>query len=183
MKRIPKYVIPLAFSALATIQSSSFAAVDMFLKLGDIQGEAQDAKHEGEIDVLAWSWSMSQTPPDFGGGGGAGRPLIRALSITKYIDASSAPIYMNLLTGKFIPEATLTVRKAGADPLEFIKIDMKDVLVTSTNPGGSGGEDRLSENISLNFREVCITYTEQSPQGGAGNEYQTCWNVETNSPQ
>ncbi len=31
-------------------------AVDMFLKLTDIEGEAQDKTHEKEIDVLAWSW-------------------------------------------------------------------------------------------------------------------------------
>ena len=36
-------------------------AVDMFLKIGDIKGESADDKHAGEIDVLAWSWGMSQS--------------------------------------------------------------------------------------------------------------------------
>ena len=49
-------------------------AVDMFLALkGEIKGEAQDAKHKGEIDVLAWSWGLSQSGSfHVGGGGGAG---------------------------------------------------------------------------------------------------------------
>ena len=36
-------------------------AVDVFLKLGDVKGESKDSKHEGEIDVLSWSWGVSQT--------------------------------------------------------------------------------------------------------------------------
>ena len=36
-------------------------AVDMFLKIGDIEGESTDDKHGKEIDVLAWSWGMSQS--------------------------------------------------------------------------------------------------------------------------
>ena len=50
-------------------------AVDMFLDLkGEIKGEAQDSSHKGEIDVLAWSWGMSQSGSfHTGGGGGAGK--------------------------------------------------------------------------------------------------------------
>ena len=45
-------------------------AVDMFLKLTDIKGEAQDDSHKEEIDVLAWSWGMSQSGTTHVGGGG-----------------------------------------------------------------------------------------------------------------
>ena len=40
-------------------------AVDMFLKLDGIKGESLDATHKDEIDVLAWSWGLSQSgvPP------------------------------------------------------------------------------------------------------------------------
>ena len=30
--------------------------VDVFLKVGDIQGESTDAKHAGEIEVVSWAW-------------------------------------------------------------------------------------------------------------------------------
>ena len=50
-------------------------AVDVFLKLGDVKGESKDSKHEGEIDVLSWSWGISQTGlGSMGGGSGAGAP-------------------------------------------------------------------------------------------------------------
>ena len=36
-------------------------AVDMFIKIGDIKGESRDKTHKEEIDVLAWSWGMSNS--------------------------------------------------------------------------------------------------------------------------
>ena len=46
-------------------------AVDMFLKIaGEIAGEAQDSAHKGEIDVLAWSWGLSNSGSFHVGGGG-----------------------------------------------------------------------------------------------------------------
>ena len=48
-------------------------AVDMFLKLTNINGEAADKTHKDEIDILAWSWGMSQsgtTHTSTGGGAG-----------------------------------------------------------------------------------------------------------------
>ena len=65
-------------------------AIDMILDLtGEIQGEAQDYKHKDEIDVLAWSWGVSQSGSFHQGlGGGAGKANFQDLSVTKYIDKS-----------------------------------------------------------------------------------------------
>ncbi len=43
---------------------------------------------------------------------------------------------------------------------------MKDVIVTSVSTGGSGGEDRLTENCSLNFSQYKVEYQPQ-PDGSA----------------
>ena len=65
-------------------------AVDMFIKIGDIKGESKDKTHKGEVDVLAWSWGMSNSgTTHMGGGGGSGKVSVQDLSFTKYIDASS----------------------------------------------------------------------------------------------
>lgn len=144
-------------------------ALDMFLKLDDVKGESQDKTHEGEIDVLAWSWGMSQSGTmHTGGGGGGGKVSVQDLSVTKYIDKSSSVLYEYCTGGKQFKEAKLTVRKAGGDnPLEYLVITMSDVIVTSVSTGGSGGEDRLSENLSLNFAEFKTAYQPQKPDGTA----------------
>src|SRR4051794_28860352 len=64
-------------------------AVDIFLQLDGIKGEAQDDKYKDEIDVLAWSWGASQSGTTHGGSGsGGGKVSVQDLSITKYIDKS-----------------------------------------------------------------------------------------------
>ena len=116
-------------------------AVDMFFKIGDIKGESADDKHKDEIDVLAWSWGMSNTGTTHTGtGGGAGKVNVQDISFTKHIDASSNALLQACCTGKHYPEATLTVRKAGGKPLEYVVLKLEEVLVTSVSTGGSGGE-------------------------------------------
>jgi type VI secretion system secreted protein Hcp len=146
-------------------------AVDIFLKLTDIDGEAQDKTHGDEIDVLAWSWGMSQAGTfHTGGGGGAGKADYQDISVTKYVDKSSMTLMEHVATGRHIPEATLVVRKSGDQPLEYLTIKMTKVMVTSLSTGGSGGEEQLTENISLNFAEVESTYVQQTEKGAAGAE-------------
>ena len=156
-------------------------AVDMFLKLGDIKGEARDDKHKDEIDVLAWSWGGTQTANwHMGGGGGAGKVTVQPLSFTKYIDTASCDLFLCLCNGKHISKGTLVVRKAGHDPLEYLKIIMEDIIVTSVSTGGSGGNDRLTENVSLSFAKVRYEYTQQAATGGAGAKPKMGWDIAGN---
>jgi type VI secretion system secreted protein Hcp len=158
-------------------------AVDMFLKLGDIAGEAADKAHKGEIDVLAWSWGASNSgSAHVGGGGGSGKVNVQDLSFTKWIDLASTEIFLATCNGKHLPEATLVVRKAGETPLEYLTISMTDVLITSYSTGGSGGEDRLTENVTLNFAKVKVTYKEQSTKGAQGKAPSVGWNIKENVP-
>jgi type VI secretion system secreted protein Hcp len=157
-------------------------AVDMFLKLDDVKGESQDDKHKDEIDVLAWSWGMHQSgTTHLGGGGGSGKVSVQDISITKYVDKASPNLMMACCNGKHYKEALLTVRKAGESPLEYIKLTMKEVIVSNVSTGGSGGEDRLTENVTLNFGEYKIDYQAQGPDGkAAGGPVSAAWNVAKN---
>lgn len=110
-------------------------AVDIFLKIEEppIKGEARDDKHKEEIDVLAWSWGLSNSgSAHVGGGAGAGKVNVQDLSITKYIDSGSPELALSTASGRHHKKATLTVRKAGGDnPVEYLKIHMTEVLITS----------------------------------------------------
>ena len=146
-------------------------AVDMFIKIGDIAGESVDKIHADSIDVLAWSWGMSNSgTTHMGGGGGSGKVNVQDLSFTKYVDAGTHALQQACCTGKHYDEAKLTVRKAGGTPVEYIVLTMTEVLVTSVSGGGSGGEDRLTENVTLNFAKYKIQYQKQdtagAPDGG-----------------
>jgi type VI secretion system secreted protein Hcp len=156
-------------------------AVDMFIKLHDIQGESKDKTHKGETDVLAWSWGMSQSGTfHTGGGGGAGKVNVQDLSFTKWVDKTSAALMLLCCNGRHMDECLLTVRKAGDTPLEYLKIRMEKVMVTSVSTGGSGGEDQLSENVTLNFAKVNVDYMEQLDDGSGQQAGNLAWDIEAN---
>jgi type VI secretion system secreted protein Hcp len=143
-------------------------AVDMFLKLDGIKGESADDKHKGEIDVLSWSWGASNSGTmHSGGGGGAGKANFQDITVTKFVDSSSHKLLKAVSTGQHIKQALLTVRKAGGKALEYIKLTLKDCLISSLSTGGSGGEDRITENISINFANFAFEYTPQKADGSA----------------
>lgn len=156
-------------------------AVDMFIKIGDIKGESKDKKHGKEIDVLAWSWGVSNSGnAQVGGGAGAGKVNVQDLSFTCYIEKSTCPLLLAASNGKHYPQALLTVRKAGEHPVEYIKIKMEEVLITSVSLGGSGGEDRLTKNVSLNFAKVSVDYTPQKDDGSADTTIPYSWDIAAN---
>jgi type VI secretion system secreted protein Hcp len=158
-------------------------AVDMFIKIGDIKGESTDSKHKDEIDVLSWSWGASQSgSAHMGGGGGSGKVQVQDLTLTKYIDAASPTLLKMCCDGSHIKACKLTVRKAGKDPLEYLKISLEDAIVTSISTGGSGGQDRLTENVTLNFARFGVTYTPQTPTGAAAPSVSGGWDIAQNKP-
>ena len=125
---------------------------------------------------------MSQSGTTHAGrGGGAGKVSVQDVSVTKFIDKSSAPLMQKCCSGSHIKEAVLTVRKAGGDePLEYLVITMTDVLVSNISTGGSGGEDRLTENVTLNFAKFKVAYTPQKPDGSGDAAVESSWNIAEN---
>lgn len=141
-------------------------AVDAFLKLTDIKGESVAKDKADQIDVLAWSWGLSQSGTlHMGSGGGAGKVNVQDLSITKWVDSSSPNLIMACCTGQHFDEAVLTFRKAGGSPLEYLVLTLTEVMITAVSTGGSSGEDRFTENVTLNFAKFNLSYQPQDAKG------------------
>ncbi|MCK2056119.1 type VI secretion system tube protein Hcp [Methylobacterium sp. 37f] len=157
-------------------------AVDIFLILDGIEGEAQDKTHENKIDVLAWSWGAAQSgTTHMGSGSGAGKVAVQDISVTKYIDKSSPTLFKFCCTGKHIGKGKLVVRKAGENPLEYLTIEINEIIVSHVSMGGSGGEDRLTENVTLNFRDFKLVYTMQEKNGSKGKPVEHKWDIAKNA--
>jgi len=158
------------------------AAVDIFLELDGIEGESRDNDFNASIDVIAFSQGASNnTGFQSGGGTTQSAPVFQAMSLTKYIDRSSPILRLRLAQGALIRSAKLSVRKAGRVPLVYFIVELKNVTVTSVSSGGSGGEDRLTENLSLSYTEIKWTYVEQKDDGSVGDTIVEGWNLQTNT--
>src|SRR3954447_5399789 len=135
-------------------------AVECFLKIEqpDLKGEA--AALPGQIDVVAWQWAASQAGTmHTGTGGGAGKANAHDLSILKFVDSASPNLMQAVISGKQFGRMTLTCRKAsGADPVNYLVVDMEKVIITSLKASTAGDEERFTENVTLNFAQYRMTY-------------------------
>src|SRR6266496_1181094 len=114
-------------------------AADIFAKIGDIKGESLDDKHKDEVEVLSWSWGVTQSGAvGAGGGAGAGKASFHDFNITHRVDKASPVLLRACATGEHFKEATITARKAGKGQQEFLIVKMNDVIITSVTHGGSG---------------------------------------------
>jgi type VI secretion system secreted protein Hcp len=140
-------------------------ASDIFAKIGDIKGESVDAKHKDEIEVLSFSWGVTNSETlKIGGGGGAGKASFQDIAFLHNIDKASPSLLRACATGEHIKEATITQRKAGKGQQEYLIIKLNDVIVTGvalsdTSSGAS------SENVSLAFAKVDLEYRPQKLDG------------------
>jgi type VI secretion system secreted protein Hcp len=140
-------------------------ASDIFAKLGDIKGESLDSKHKDEIEVLSYSWGVTNAGSmSHGSGGGEGKATFHDLSFVHNIDKASPVLMQACATGTHLKEATITHRKAGKGQHEFLVVKMNDVIVTGVTHGGSGDSGH-SENVSLAFAKVSLEYKPQKADG------------------
>ncbi|HSS75053.1 MAG TPA: type VI secretion system tube protein Hcp [Gaiellaceae bacterium] len=139
-------------------------ASDIFAKIGDIKGESLDDKHKDEIEVLSWSWGVTNAAPLAGGGGGEGKASFHDLSFTHKIDKASPVLLKGCATGQHLKEATITRRKAGKGQQEFLIIKMNDVLITAVSDADNDEGGNL-ETVSLAFAKVDLEYRPQKADG------------------
>jgi type VI secretion system secreted protein Hcp len=157
-------------------------AVDYFLNLSGIKGEAQDATYKGWIDIYSWSFGSTQTASSgTGGGGGAGKVNMHDITVSKRTDTSSADLFLKTCNGKHYDTVQIVARKAGEKPLEFLKIKLTQVLVSSYQLGGSHGDDTPTESCTLNFRTINMDYQVQNPDGSGQPAGQMGWDVAQNT--
>ena len=145
------------------------AVPDIYLKIQGVDGEAQDDKHKDWIEVASFSFGVTNTGSGaVGMGSGASKASLSDLHVTKLVDKSSAGLFQACCNGKHFDTAKLYVRKAGENPLEYLKYDMDEVFITSVQTGGTDGGGLATESVSLNFAKIKLTYTVQNKDGTAG---------------
>jgi type VI secretion system secreted protein Hcp len=135
-------------------------AFDAFLKIDGIEGESTDKTHPGEIEIQSFSWGVSNTSSGgAGGGGGAGKASFTDMNFMSALSKVGPSLMLACATGRHFPSATLTCRKAGGKGIEFLKIKLSDILVSSYQDGGSAGADLPEDSFSLNFTKINFQYT------------------------
>ena len=135
----------------------------IFAKIGAIKGESSDSKHKDEVELLSWSWGVSQAVEP--GGGSAGKASFLDFNFVHHIDKASPVLMMACATGEHIKDATITVRKAGKGQQEFLIFKMNDIIITSVRPSVKEGETTTTEDVTLRPTKVDFEYKPQKADG------------------
>ncbi len=140
-----------------------------FLKFDGVEGESKDKNHEKWSRIESFGQGMTQPG---GGATGAtrrrGSVIMDDIAVSKEMDKASPKIAEALCTGKVFPkvEIHLVANYGGEDRQTYYAYELKNVLVTGYNVGGSAqAEDVPMEDFTLNFEEIKVTYTEFDEAG------------------
>lgn len=158
-------------------------AADLFLTLGDIKGEASDAGQKGAMEVIAWSWGMTQ-PGKWSSGTSkaSGKVAVHDLEITKFIDKATPNLIIAACCGTPYAEGKLIGRVTGKEkPIDQLVITMKDVVVSEISSTDKKGSERPIETVKLNFSWFNVAYTPVNGEGMAEAAVEQPWSIKENA--
>lgn len=139
-------------------------AVDMFLKIEGVDGEVATTAHKGWIEILSWSWGLSQTGSGGTGAGAALGRLVGHVTIVKRIDKATPPLFKRCSDGTALALATVELARSGGGPT-YLKYELNNVLISSIAHGDVDGDGVPDETITLDFTGTKLTYTQLDASG------------------
>jgi len=157
---------------------------DMYLKIGDIKGEAE-GDLAGQITVLSFNFGATQSATmHVSKGGGSAAATVRDLIVKKRVDSASPVLFAQCANGTHIPTATLTVRKAGGSQIEYFKVEMEEVIISGYDVGiAMGDKEQIEETVTLNCARIKTIYAPQDgSSGGAGGTAEGGWSMQEKKP-
>ena len=158
-------------------------AADNFLKIDGIAGESTDDKHKDWIEVLSYSFGVSQIASGADRSGTTSAAGSRAdfqdLYIVKTLDKGSPKIFLACAKGEPIKEVTLELCRAGGDKQKYLEFKLSDVIITSVRTGGGGGGE-ATESIDFNFGKLEQTYTQIGRDGKPAGNVGMNWDLAAN---
>lgn len=153
-------------------------ANDTHIKFDGVDGEATHADHKGEIEILSWTWGVSNVSHTAGGGSGKGKAEPGVFQFTHNYDKASPVIAKKCAQGVHFKDVVLTARKSGEGQKDFLKVTMKEVFITSVKPTGVREGD-IVEVVDMSYASIDFSYKAQDDKGTLGGDVKFGWNVKT----
>jgi type VI secretion system secreted protein Hcp len=156
-------------------------SVDMFMKVEGASGESKDSNHTSWTDIDSFTWGAIQPHSmNSGGGAGVGKVAFQDLNVVAKIDKCYPAVLKHCATGKHLGKVEISLCKAGGSQIEYGKIELTDVLVTSVTVSGTSSGESTVVNYSFQASKVKTQYWEQTNQGGKGAESQMGFDIKQN---
>lgn len=162
---------------LGAAQQADAAA---YMKLGDIKGESTDAGHKDWIDLFSISHEIDRTTKNTAAARQRSSVTFGDVVVVKEVDTSTPKLQESIAKGNKITTAEIDFTRSSDDgrQVTYLKYELKNVMISSYSfHGESSGDQIPTDQISLNFEEIKVTYYPKNSEGTSGKvEYS--WKVE-----
>ncbi|MDE1167004.1 MAG: type VI secretion system tube protein Hcp [Pseudomonas sp.] len=161
-------------------------AIDAFLKIDGIPGEATDAQFKDWIEIQDFDVGASQTASisaTSSGGASSGRAKLGDFYLKKLFDKSTPKLHEACCSGKHFKEITISINRAGGDKIKFFDIILEEAIITSVGLTGNGTIENSfpDETIRINYGRIKMIYTQQLRSDGTGSGQVTAgWDAISN---
>lgn len=153
----------------------------MYVKFDGINGESFDKDHKDWIDVLSYSYAVTQsTSSASGGGSGVGRANFGNFMFTHNKDIASPNLMLYCAKGKMIPKVVFAATKAGDGQQQFETTTFTDVLVTGVNIIGATNSPRSLEQVTFSYTKITMEVKKQNEDGSLGAAVSGTWDTKAN---
>ncbi|HJZ70591.1 MAG TPA: type VI secretion system tube protein Hcp [Vicinamibacterales bacterium] len=156
----------------------------IFLDIPDIKGQSTIKGFEDKIEVLSASHgvAMQITASPSATERTSGKPNHQDLTVSKYVDLSTCPMIAACNAGTNLKTVTMTIgRNDSGTILPYLVFTMDNTIVSSVSVS-SGGGDRPTETVTLNYSKIKWDYTEQQVGTGKKGNNGAIWDLATNQP-
>lgn len=155
-------------------------AVNAYLYVDGVTGPS--TSKTGFIDILSFSWGVSNTSTYGAGASGkeakAGRADFSNLTIMKVLDATSPILTNHCASGDILQKVYILYDKPVGDvQADYFRIYMQDALITSVQLSGSN--ENPTESVSFAFQAVEIAYKPEKDDGSLDGAIAKGYNLET----
>lgn len=158
-------------------------AVNAYLYVDGVEGPS--TSRTGSIDVLSFSWGVSQTSTYGSGASGkeakAGRADFSNLSIMKVLDKTTPLLVDHCASGNILSKVYILYDKPVGDKQQpYFRVWLKDALITSVQLSGSN--ENPTESVSFAFQGVEIAYAPEKDDGSLDGAISKGYDLEKLTP-
>lgn len=152
----------------------------IYMKYGDVKGEATHDKHKDWIDIIQLNWGTGRDVVALTGSTHnrvSGRTHISQIQLVKAMDCASTKLFTEACSGNKGVEVTIDVTTHADSAMSYCTYTLSDALISSYNV--STGGERPTESLSISFTKLEFKFTPLGHDNKAGTPVTVSYDLST----
>lgn len=149
-------------------------ALEQYIDLAGISGEAQAPDVTGSVAILSWSFCLERNTQ-------VNKAEFGAVVFSKRVDSTSPLILARCAQGASLPQAKLMVRSTGHRSPRVV-VDLRDVWITGVRSGFDNQVGDVVETVELRYGKIWFGGALVDRRGTGEPLTWFAWDVEHDAP-